>query len=447
MYLDMENMDILEGVDDITQQSWQLWLRSQMPASLKGRQHSFLSIEYWKWVGLFLAILLGLIIDHTLRLFLRASIGKFIKKQGATENVELIRFTVRPIGLVIAAIVWIKLLKLLNLPPGAANVLIGAARIFGIFAGTWGAWRLADLAGVVLVEKAKHTDTKFDDVLIPLVRKTVKIFILVIALIYAAAALSIQLMPLLASLGIGGVAFAFAAKDTVENFFGSLAVLLDRPFEVGDWVVIGSDEGTVEEIGFRSTRIRTFYNTQITVPNSNLVRAVVDNYGRREYRRWKAHVGVQYDTTPQQLIAFIEGIRELVRCHPYTRKDYFNVFLNQFADSSLNILVYVFWKVPDWPTELRERERLMIDIVRLADQLGVQFAFPTQTLHLYKEEQAPYQQQHQPPQPATDSDATTDGIRAAQHIIAQQSWQQQRPDKVEYHEGPTAIEGNAESSD
>ena len=159
-------------------------------------------------------------------------------------------------------------------------------------------------------------------------------------------------------------------------------MLVDRPFQIGDWVKIGNAEGTVEEIGFRSTRIRTFYNSRITVPNSNLVNASVDNLGARQYRRISCKIGVQYDTSPEKIDAFCEGIREIVRRHPYTRKDYYNVYFNEFADSSLNILLYVFHECPDWTTELRERHRLFVDIVRLAHRLGVEFAFPTQTLHV-----------------------------------------------------------------
>jgi MscS family membrane protein len=147
-------------------------------------------------------------------------------------------------------------------------------------------------------------------------------------------------------------------------------------------VVIGDVEGTVEDIGFRSTRIRTFYNSLVTIPNGNLVRATVDNYGRRKYRRWKTHVAITYDTPPDRIEAFCEGIRELIRKHPYTRKDYYMVYFNQFAASSLNILLYAFHETPDWATELRERHRLFVDIVRLAKRLGVEFAFPTQTVHL-----------------------------------------------------------------
>jgi MscS family membrane protein len=215
-----------------------------------------------------------------------------------------------------------------------------------------------------------------------MLRRGLKIVVIAFGVPFIAQNLDIDITSLLAGLGIGGIAFALAAKDTVENLFGSVTVLIDRPFAIGDWVVIGDLDGTVEEIGFRSTRIRTFYNSVITMPNARLVNAAVDNLGARRYRRVKTMISVQYDTPPDRLEAFCEGIRELIRKHPYTRKDYYMVYLNEFAASSLNILLYAFHETPDWPTELRERHRLFVDVVRLAHRLGVQFAFPTQTLHL-----------------------------------------------------------------
>jgi MscS family membrane protein len=197
--------------------------------------------------------------------------------------------------------------------------------------------------------------------------------------------LHINITSLLAGLGLGGIAFALAAQDTVKNFFGSVTVLLDRSFQVGDWVVVGDIEGTVEELGFRSTRIRTFYNSLITLPNSNLISAHVDNYGERRYRRWKTYLGVAYGTPPVTVDALCEGIRELVRRHPYTRKDYYHVYLNEFGAHSLDILLYIFFETPDWATELRERHRLAVDILRLARHLGVEIAFPTQTLYLKRD--------------------------------------------------------------
>jgi len=423
-------------------------LVKSLPDWLKGSGHEFLTVEYYQWIGLFVIILAGVVLDYTIRFFLRGVSKRLIKRQGAMgEHAEAIRLAARPVGLLCAAIVWFWLLQGLGLAETAERVLQGAVRVFGVLAGIWAAWRITDLVSDVLIDKAADTQNKFDDVLIPLVRKTVKVFIIAIGLVYAADSLRIQLMPLLASLGIGGVAFAFAAKDTVENFFGSVAVLIDRPFEVGDWVVIGEHEGTVEEVGFRSTRVRTFYNSQITVPNSNLVRAIVDNYGRREYRRWKTYIGVQYDTPPDKLVAFTEGIRELVRTHPYTRKDYFQVYLNRFGPSSLDILLYIFHAVPDWSTELRERERMFLDIVRLADQLGVQFAFPTQTVHLYREEHGPAEPQSAIPGQATDREAGIAGIHAARSLVADQSWQTEKPGAVEFREGPTPLGGQSDDTD
>jgi MscS family membrane protein len=197
-----------------------------------------------------------------------------------------------------------------------------------------------------------------------------------------------RITAVLGALGVGGVALAFAAQDTIGNFFGSITVLFDRPFGIGDWIIIGDVEGTVERVGFRSTRVRTFYNSMVTIPNSMMVNTQVDNYGARRYRRVKVMLSVTYSTPPEKIDAFCEGIRELIRLHPYTRKDYYHVYFNQFADSSLDILLYAFFEVPDWGTELRERHRLFVDILRLADRLGIEFAFPTRTVWLERSRDA-----------------------------------------------------------
>jgi MscS family membrane protein len=263
----------------------------------------------------------------------------------------------------------------------------------------------------------------------------VKLFVLTMGLIYAADALNIPIAPLLASLTVAGVGFSFAAKDTVENFFGSVAVILDRPFDIGDWVVIGETEGIIEQVGFRSTRIRTFYNSQVTVPNSNLVRASVDNYGRRRYRRWRTTLCLQYDTTPDQLISFTEGVRELIRLHPYTRKDYYQVWCNEFGESSLDVMLYMFFEVPDWNTELRERERLFLDIVRLANRLQVQFAFPTRTLHVFPGEAAA--PAAAAPGSGSETAATRSGALLANELVRAQPWRRELPGPVVFPTGPS----------
>ena len=346
---------------------------------------------------------------------------------------DLMTVTVKPAGLLVMSLFWLNVVWVLDLPDTANVVIEGAAKIFAVLATTQFAWRLTDLVTDALARKAATTQNKFDDVLVPMIRTALKIFIVVMGVIYGSMSLSLNIEPLLGSLAIGGVGFAFAAKDTLENFFGSATVLIDQPFAVGDWIVVGDVEGTVERIGFRSTRVRTFYNSLITVPNANLVRATVDNYGHRKYRRYRTILGVEYGTSPEKLLAFTEGIREIVRTHPYTRKDYFQIWLNDFNSSSLDILVYVFFETPEWTTELRERERLMLDILRLADALGVGFAFPTQTLHMVDPNKEVTHEPMDVPSGMADVRSQVKGLRAAKSVMKQQRWQEVKPGPFDFN--------------
>ena len=379
LYLALERLPIKVGLDE-RELSSELWLRARMPDTLKG--HRLLTLESWQWLTLGVFILFGLILDRSFRLALSAFASRAMRAQGAKPKAELMRIAVRPAGLLVMATFWLYAVKLLGLPDLAYTVVQSAARVFAVLAATWFAWRFLDVVIEALLHKALATSTKFDDVLLPLVRTAARILIVIAALIYGGLSLNFDLTPLLASLTIGGVGFAFAAKDTLENFFGSATVLVDQPFEIDDWVKIGDVEGTVEKIGFRSTRIRTFYDSLVSIPNANLVRASVDNYGRRQYRRWSTHLALEYATDPDQLEQFVAEIRETILAHPQTRKDYFNVFVHQFSASSVDVLIYVFFETPTWTDELAAREELILRLLRLARSRQMAFAFPTRTVHL-----------------------------------------------------------------
>jgi MscS family membrane protein len=371
---------LVEGVE-AAPQTPAMWLRGQMPESLRAR--GFI-LEHWQWLALAILIFVGVLVERVLTFILVRVVGGHLSRRLRKRRVEkqLIRVAMRPLGIVAMAVLWWVGLLLLGLPPQALSILLLAVKFLAIAALVWSAYRMVDVGASVLESYAAETETKYDDLLIPLLRSSAKIFIAAFGVVFLADNLDINITGLLAGLGLGGIAFALAAQDTVKNFFGSVTVLIDRPFQVGDWIVVGEVDGTVESVGFRSTRVRTFYNSLITLPNANLISAHVDNYGARRYRRWKTHLGVAYDTPPDKVDVLCEGIRELVRRHPYTRKDYFHIYLNQFGPSSLDILIYVFWETPDWSTELRERHRLALDILRLTHHLGVEIAFPTQTLYL-----------------------------------------------------------------
>jgi MscS family membrane protein len=385
-------------------------LRDLFPKSLQGRS---LYLEDWQWFALLFAIIIGVIVSRLASELLRTSSAKAIRHlEGATDLPEL-DHTLRPVGIILMAVVWYLSIPFLQLPPSIVGVLTLATRVVGALGMIWAASSFVDLCIRIFSLRAARTNSRQDDLLVLFIGRIVKVFIVAIVLILLMNNMGVNVASLLAGLGLGGLAFALAAKNTVENIFGSVTVLMDQPFHVGDYVIIGGNiEGTVEAVGFRSTRIRTAYDSIITVPNSILISSQVDNWGSRRYRRWTTKLGVQYDTPADKLDAFCEGVRELIRLHPATRKDAYHVYANEFGDSALSVLLITFFIAPDYGTECRERHRLFLDIVRLADRLGVQFAFPTQTVHLVQGEATSYSDV-----PAPGRDATVAGLNAARSIV------------------------------
>ena len=363
-----------------------LRIRKHIPAALK---QQWLVLEHWQWLGILAIIVFGTIVDKLLAVLLRLKVSYWRRRVAKGSFRDISDSILRPFGLMAMAFVWWAGLNMLGLPAHALVVLLVSVKFLACVATVWGAYRLVDLLGAFLLDRALRTDSKLDDVLVPLVTKSVKVFVTVMGVVFVADNLDVDVTSLLAGLGLGGLAFALAAKDVVGNLFGSVTVLLDQTFRVGDWVVIDDVEGTVERIGFRSTRIRTFYNSLVSVPNSTLITSSVDNMGDRVYRRLSCKLSLAYDTPPERIEAFCEGVRELVRLHPYMRKDYFHVYFNEFGASALDVLVYVFWRTPDWGTELRERHRFLLDCLRLAKRVGVEYAYPTQTVHLKRAEATP----------------------------------------------------------
>ncbi len=377
----LADVAVVQGVEVAVRSiSPALWLRSLMPTTLK--KSAFL-LENWQWLGILILVVLGLAFDR-LATALAARLWAAFFRRRTPEDLDrdVAKATARPIGIIVMAVTWSLGLPWLGLPPQALGIF-SVVITFLITAGSvWAAYRGVDVLAALLEARARRSESKFDDLLVPLARKTLKIFIAAFGLVFVAENLDVDMTGLLAGIGIGGLALALAAKDAVKNVFGSLMVILDRPFEVGDAIVAAGVEGTVEELGFRSTRVRTFENSLVTLPNANLIDAVVDNRGKRNFRRWKTTFGLTYDTSPEKIEAFCEGVRELIKHHPHTRKQGFEVRFHEFGPVSLDVLMSMFFETREWSVELASRHRLGIDILRLAERLGVEFAFPTQTIHL-----------------------------------------------------------------
>jgi MscS family membrane protein len=266
------------------------------------------------------------------------------------------------------------LLGFLDLSLKQLVLLTALGKFLAIVTLVWFCFGVIDVIQASILHSRVYKKVDLHNAIVPMTAKTVKALFAFLGVILLAQNLDINVWSLFAGFSVIGAMIALAGQDFVKNLFGSITVVLDQPFDIGDWIAVDGIDGTVEEVGFRSTRIRTFYNSLITLPNATLLTAKVDNYGARNYRRYRQllHISQQ---TPQPLIeSFCEAVRELVRQHPYTRKDYFHVYLNDVTPDALQILIYVFWETPDWATELAERHRLLSDVLAVAQRLGVELA-------------------------------------------------------------------------
>tara|TARA_Y100001935_G_C17279902_1_gene496860 strand:+ start:143 stop:1747 length:1605 start_codon:yes stop_codon:yes gene_type:complete len=344
-------------------------------------KEEILGLQKWQWLGMLAALILGFVVKFFSEMLLDLLRNlSFVSKIPWKEN--LILASEKPLGLILATVFWyvsLIFLEVSGLPftlfNGVIQVVLGGSLI-------WGAYRTIAVGREYFSFRASLTESTLDDQLVPFVEKTLKVLVVILGVLMVLQNMGINVLSLLAGLGLGGLAFALAAKDTAANLFGSIMILVDRPFKVGDWVVVGEVEGTVEEIGFRSTRVRTFYNSLISVPNSMMVTATIDNMGMRQYRRVTQKLGLTYDTPPEKLEAFVEGVKEILRTHENTRKDYFHVVFSGYMDSSLEILVYFFVEAEDWTEELLAKEEIFLKILKLAKEVSVEFAFPTRTVHV-----------------------------------------------------------------
>lgn len=239
------------------------------------------------------------------------------------------------------------------------------------------------------------TDKSFDEHLVPIIRKTLKVFIVVVAVLLTAQNMGVNITSLIASLSIGGLAVGLAAQDTLANVFGAVSVLVDKPFRVGDRIKLDSIDGTVEAIGLRSTRIRHLDGYLITVPNKTIGNATITNVSRRPTIKTEMNIGVTYDTPTEKLQRAVEIIKEVYRSHPLTAD--LSVSFNKFADSALNINVVHFWNSTDPKAYLEGMQAMNLQLKKRFDDERIEFAFPSQTIYVKSESDASMEP---PPTPA-----------------------------------------------
>lgn len=249
----------------------------------------------------------------------------------------------------------------------------------------WIALRIIDFIAHVFAYRASLTESKEDDQLVPFVKELVKITTVTIGFfVMLGYVFEINVLTLITGLGIGGIAIALAAKESLENLLGSFTIFVDKPFVVGDFVKVNGVEGTVEKVGFRSTRIRTAEKSLVTMPNKKMIDTPLENMTVRNYRRIKFNIGLTYNTPVEEIITIADKITTYINAHPKTNDDAIVTFEN-FGTSSLDLQVLYYIEMMDYNPYLKIKEEINFKIIEIVQQSMGDFAFPTQTvIHQYE---------------------------------------------------------------
>jgi MscS family membrane protein len=339
------------------------------------------------WVLLLLAIFAGVVAGRLVQFMVRRLANR-LESRGWAVRALFFQSLAGPANLAITT---------LGIAVGLASIVLSGALRSGVrqaiaflfvLALGWFIFNLVDLVDLLLRRLTSRTQSKLDEQITPLIRKTLRLFVVIVfGLFVAQNIFGANISAWLAGLGIAGLAVSLAAQDSIKNLFGSITIFLDRPFAVGDIITFSGQTGTVEEIGFRSTRLRIFNGHVVTIPNSRIVDSDVENISRRPSIRRLLNVTITYDTPPAKVRRAVEIIRQILADPEIAsafnlEKSPPRVFFDEFNASSLNIRVMYWHFPPDFMQYLAHAEKFNLRLLEAFNAEGIDFAFPTQTLYL-----------------------------------------------------------------
>lgn len=346
-----------------------------------------ISVE--KLIMFFVIIFLTFIVRSLFLYIIDKKITALVKKT-QTELDDLVINAIRnPFGYLILLHGFYLAVLSLGLPEKAGLVeikdIVHAIYILAIsFILLYFVFKIIDIIAFYLYGVAKKSRSTLDDQLVPLLVKSLRILVVTLGVLFILQnePFDYNITSLLAGLGIGGLAFALAAQNTVSNLFGSITIFSDKPFQLGDWISVGDIEGTVEDVGFRTTRVRRFDQALVTVPNSQFINTGIINYSAMKRRRINFNLGITYGTPVSKIKEAIAGIKKIIAEDAKFDHSFYMVKFNEFGAYSLNIFIYCFAKTTDWAESLAIREEFNLKIMQLLEEIGVDIAFPSQTIYL-----------------------------------------------------------------
>jgi MscS family membrane protein len=342
-------------------------------------------------------ILVGFLFKRILSKLLTLFVFRFVKRYSTGVGYDkLLVLLKKPLGVFIILLSLYFAFDQLSFPQewhlagierfGIRMFLYRAFQVAIIVSITYVFLRLIDFFGLILMHRAALTESKTDDQLVPFIKESIKVIFVILSLFFILGAVfKLNIASLIAGLGIGGLAIALAAKESLENLLGSFTIFLDKPFIIGDLIRVGNVEGTVEKIGFRSTRIRTPEKSYVTVPNKKMVDSELDNLSLRIQRRARFDIGLTYQTSPEKLKNIIREIHHYIDTHSHVLPHETRVRLFEFDKSSINILVLYFVNTLEYDTYLDVRQEINYAILDIVQRNGGEFAYPTTSVYIKKE--------------------------------------------------------------
>ena len=375
--------DTLRKVPEIYDEIGPPWIEAYVPRPLLDTR--FLTFSLWQWIGTLLVIPIALLLARAINSFLiipalRPAV-RYVTREQDDRQLSRIEWPVRLLTLVVTSYVSMSLLVL----PFLARQLWGRiAMTLAIVGTTWLAIRLNHIVAELTGRHLEHTARTASLSIVRLVQRLVTAVAILAGGLVFLYMLGFDLTAALAGLGVGGIAIALAAQKTLENLFGGIMLTSDQPVRVGDFCRFGDQVGTVEDIGLRSTRIRTPDRTLVSVPNGHLSSISLENFGLRDKIWFHPTIQLRYETTADQLRYVLAEIRRLLYAHPKVESRSARVRFVGLGSSSLNLEIFAYIQATDYAVFLEIQEDLLLRIMDIIEQSGTSFAFPSHTVYVTK---------------------------------------------------------------
>jgi MscS family membrane protein len=351
-----------------------------LPAALV--EHQLLHVQLWQWIALLLLVCVAYCTVWIATYLAAAFVAPLLRRTQTAMDERLLQIAVGPTRLLLGVAMFSAGRRPLDLTAAARTVLASTEYVLVVAAAAWAVLRLLNLISAALQDRLLRRGQSEAVNLVAPARRTVKVFVLGLALVAVLDGFGFDVTAILAGLGVGGIAVALAAQKSIENLFGGISLYADRPVRVGDFCRFGETVGTIEDIGLRSTRVRTLERSVVTVPNAEFASLQIENFSRRDRFWYHPTIGLRYETTPDQLRYVLVEVRRMLYSHPKVDPNPARIRFERFGAYALDLEVFAYVLAPDFDAFLEVAEDLNLRIMDIVAAAGSSFAFPSQTAYL-----------------------------------------------------------------